>query len=67
MRSIRLKGLFSVGGGRGVLGPMLYKTDAERGNVCEFTETGNFIPKPVFDGSSFGMKDHTLAARPFGG
>ena len=46
---------------------MLYKTDAEHGNVCEFTETGNFISKPVFDGSSFGMKDHTLAARPAGG
>ena len=46
---------------------MLYKTEAEHGNVCELTETGNFIPKPVFDGSSFGMKDHTLAARPAGG
>ena len=41
---------------------MFCKIGAERGNPCEFTETGSFIPKPVSGGSSVGMET-TLSLR----
>ena len=47
---------------RGVLGFVFCKTVAERGNPCEFRETGSFIPKLVFDGSSVGTET-TLSLR----